>query len=152
MSTAYNTAEEEQPSSVFDGLDAMEREDHERGIRKARNALFIVGGLMFVVDMVILAMQHDTLAPTDIYLTVGIDLAILAAFIGLGFWSKKKPYSALLTGLILFVAIQLLAAVSDPANLVRGIVVKVVVVATLVAGIKKAKRLQELNKIFTKQG
>ena len=144
--TADDAAAQEH-SSIFPAISEMDKEEYERGIRKARNALFIVGALMFVVDMVMLAAQRDALGNDEIMITVVLDVVILAAFIALGIWSKRKPYTALVIGLILFCAIQLLAAIGDPVSLVKGIIVKIFVIAALVSGIRKAKQLQELTRL-----
>lgn len=134
-------------SAIFPSLNEIEREEYERGIRKARNVLFFVGVLMFVVDSVMLAAQWNATTSLEATITIVLDVIFLAAFIGLGLWSKRKPYAALLTGLILFCAIQLLAMIGDPANIYRGVILKVVVVVALVSGIKKARRLQELTRL-----
>ncbi len=140
-------------ASIFeeDQLAAYDREQYELGVRKARNSLFWAGGLMFVVDMAILLIQLNGLSSAEInyaffYGLVAIELAMLAAFVGLGFWTKKKPYSSILAGLILFCLIQAFAMISDPTNIYKGIIVKIVIIVSLVSGLKKAKALQTLNR------
>lgn len=147
MSSETPIENQESQSVIFDGADHFERQEYEEGIRKARNALFFVGALMFVVDMVIVMINKDTYADGAIWVIVAIDVCILATFIGLGLWSKRKPYTALLAGLITFCAVQVGAMFLDPTNIYKGILVKILVITTLIAGIKKAKRLQELNRI-----
>ncbi len=66
-------------------------------------------------------------------------------YIGLFFWAKGNPFAANLTALILFVTIQLLAAALNPVTLAQGWLVKILVIAALVNGVKSGlafKRLQ----------
>ena len=136
------------PLSIFDGDDELEQHDralYRQGVRKARNALFFAGGIMFTVDMVLILMQRDQLSDIYLYSIIGVDALVLAAFIGLGLWTKKKPYTAILIGLILFCALQIFAMVTDPTNIYKGLIVKAVVIVTLVTGLKKAKALQQLD-------
>ena len=76
-------------------------------------------------------------------------------FIALAFWTKKKPYTAVITGLIAFIAIILLSVVINGMEdgsagvlkaLFSGIVVKVIILVNLILPIKDAKALQEAMK------
>ena len=138
----------DEQSSVFDQDDALDQHQRalfQHGIKKARTALFVAGGLMFVVDMVMLLIQRAQVNTAYFYGVVAFDTLILGVFIGLGLWTKRKPYSAILAGLLLFCAIQLLAMVFDPTNIYKGLIVKVVVIITLVSGLKKARALQRMD-------
>jgi len=147
-------AKQTEQTSVFDTDNELleyDRDQHRAGVRKARNTLFIAGGLMFVVDMVLLLIQLNNLDGAEInytylYGVVGLDILLLAAFIGLGIWTKRKPYTAILIGLILFCVVQLVAMIGDPTNIYKGVIVKLVVIVSLVSGLKKAKALQQLDR------
>ena len=140
--------------SVFDTNDELleyDRDQYRAGVRKARNTLFVAGGLMFVVDMFMLAVQVSKLNGAEInytylYGVIGLDIFLLGAFIALGLWTKRKPYTAILIGLVLFCAIQLFAMIGDPSNIYKGVVVKLVVIISLVSGLKKAKALQQMDR------
>lgn len=144
----YNT---ENNVSIFPKLNELDYEGYERGIRKARNTLFIIGGLMVAADLFALAIQGADVSSGEVLVTFVLDAVILAVFIALGFWTKRKPYVALLTGLILFCAIQILVMFVDPSNIYKGLLIKIIVVVSLVSGIRKAKRLQELQRLMGEQ-
>ena len=91
---------------------------------------------MYVVDHGILAEQKMILIGSFV---VGF------LFLGLFFWAKKNPFSACLTALILFVSLQVLAAVINPANIVAGIIIKIFIVLALVKAISKAVELRNLE-------
>lgn len=72
--------------------------------------------------------------------------AIAAIYIGLGFWAAKKPFPALLTGLIVYLTFLLLGAVMDPASILTGLVLKIAIVGSFVYGMRAVKQSEELRK------
>lgn len=75
-------------------------------------------------------------------------MGLAAVFFGLWVWGRKSPFPALLTALIVFVTFHLLDAVLDPLSLLRGIIVKIVILVGLGTALKKAyvaKREKELE-------
>jgi len=71
--------------------------------------------------------------------------------VGLALWTKKKPYTALIAGIIAFIAYILLAVVANGyvegttgvfKALVSGIIVKVIIFVQLFRPLKDAKELQ----------
>lgn len=79
--------------------------------------------------------------------SVIVTTVLAAIFFGLWLWGRKSPFPALLTALIVFVTFHLLDAVLDPMSLLRGIIMKVVIIGGLATALKKAyvaKREKEL--------
>lgn len=74
-------------------------------------------------------------------------MSLAGIFFGLWLWGRKSPFPALLTALIVFVSFHLLDAVFDPMAILRGIIVKVLILVGLSTALKKAyrdKRQKEL--------
>ena len=74
-------------------------------------------------------------------------MSLAAIFLGLWLWGRKSPFPALLTTLIVFVSFHLLDAVFDPSAILRGFIVKILILAGLGTALKKAyvdKRRKEL--------
>ena len=67
-----------------------------------------------------------------------IPMGIGVIFLGLWFWAKKAPLRALVTALALFVTVHAVDALVDPKALMRGVILKVLVIAGLAGGIKAA--------------
>jgi hypothetical protein len=90
--------------------------------------------------------------------SVGFAVILGGAFIALAMWTKKKPYSAIITGLIVFIGYLLLVIAANilidgSVGLLKGIfggiVIKVIILVNLILPIKAAKELQEAkNKRF----
>jgi len=134
-----------------DELQQIEIEGYERAVKKARNALFWAGGLIFVAEMINMVRTEDGF---DAIIFV-FSLIEAGVFIGLALWSKKKPYSAVVCGLIAFIGIILLSIVAngytDGASgavkaLFSGIIIKAIILVNLIMPLKDAKALQEAKK------
>jgi hypothetical protein len=64
---------------------------------------------------------------------------LLAAIMGvLAWWSKQRALPAILIATAIFVVVQVTAAIVDPKTLMQGLVVKAIVIAVLIKGIKGA--------------
>ena len=88
---------------------------------------------------------HDD-APAGFVLATMLGLS--AIFFALWIWGKKAPFAALLTALIIFVTVHLLAAVFEPLSLFKGIILKLAFLVGLSTALKTAytrKREAELE-------
>ncbi|MDF2382730.1 hypothetical protein JMG10_14710 [Nostoc ellipsosporum NOK] len=128
-------------------LRQIEMEGYELGVKKARNALFWAGGLIFAGEMFIMYQLGYGFDPA----IFGIALFEAAVFVGLGLWTRKKPYAAVVTGLIAFILFVILSGVVGYiewgaegflTNMVRGIFIKIIILAALVKGVRDARALQ----------
>ena len=55
---------------------------------------------------------------------------------GLFFWAKTNPFGASLTALIIYVTGMIVGAALDPATLAQGWLIKILVIAALVSGVR----------------
>ncbi len=67
-----------------------------------------------------------------------------ALFMGLGFWARRNPLAASITGLVLLSVLWIADAVMDPRFIYRGIVIKVILVVVLVRAIRASLRHRQL--------
>lgn len=108
--------------------------ENKRVVSYARLTLFIIGlfyvGIGYFEGYVIQGAD-----PLYAY----IDWTVAGIFAGLGFWSYKNPFWALISGLIVYGLIVVLMALVDPTTLIRGILWKVLITASLVGGIRTAR-------------
>ena len=133
---------EPQEESIFQESD-YSMEGYDKHIRNARNMLFIVAG----VECIGFFSVGDQPEPAR-SITIGILLFVVLVFVGLAFWTKKKPFAALLTALILYGSLLLLDAVFDPSTIYKGLLLKIAIIVSLVTGLRNAKEAQDLKKAF----
>jgi hypothetical protein len=91
-------------------------------------------------------LQKDQFTDELRNLALAIDAGVLAAFVTLGIFVPRKPRLCMITGLVLFWAIQLASAWDNPKALTQGIVVKVLFTLALWKGLQSASRAQSLSK------
>jgi energy-coupling factor transporter transmembrane protein EcfT len=124
----------------------IEMEGYEQGIRKARNSLFWAAGLLFFWEMIAL-IRAGEFEP----ISFGFAVVIAGIFIALGLWTKKKPYTAIITGIVVFIAHWLLAIVFNGMAygaegvgkaIIGGIIIRIIIMVNLIRSLQDAKELQ----------
>lgn len=145
MEQPQQTPEATQEESIFNEAD-WNTQGYDKHIRNARIMLYIVAALQLLP---ILTLPNDI--PDDARnLAIGLQIFFAAIFVGLAIWTKYKPFVALMTAMIFFIAIWALGAILNPASVFSGIVIKIVLIVLLIMGIRNAKEAQELKKTFGK--
>ena len=141
----------EKPENVIadyaNELKQIEMLSYETAVRKGRNALFWTAGLLFLGEMIGM-MRADTGFDPIVF---GIAVVEAGIFVGLALWTKKKPYTAVVTGLIAFIGIIVFSVIVNGMidgsegvmkALVSGIIFKIIILVTLIKALSDAKALQ----------
>jgi hypothetical protein len=136
MEPTTPTPEEE---SVFQQSD-FSMEGYDKHVRRARTSLFIIAGLMVVPIYQLLPVNDSPARMT----AIGIMIAMSVAYVALGFWSYKKPFTALVIALCLFCITILANAIMIPASLFYGIIFKIVIIVVLVSSLSNARDCQRM--------
>lgn len=113
----------------------------KKKLNNAKIALFVVGGLTIVVNLIMVNTMPEYKGLP--FLWKYADVGFWFIFIGLGFLVNKYPYYSILAGLIAYIVINVLSAVIDPTSIAKGVIMKVIIVMTLVKGLKEAKDVKE---------
>lgn len=135
---------EPQEESIFQESD-YSMEGYDKHIRRARNILFIIAGVQLLGFFSIKDEEEPARS-----IETGIILLFVLLFAGLAFWTKKKPFAALLTALILYGSLLILDAVFDPSTIYKGLILKIAIIVSLITGLRNAKEAQDLRKAFGK--
>jgi hypothetical protein len=93
------TPETNEITDYLSDIRQIEKEGYEVGVKKARNALYLTGGLIFFWEMIGLVRSEGFEV-----ITVGFALLMAGIFIALALWTKKKPYTATIIGIVVFIA------------------------------------------------
>jgi hypothetical protein len=136
-------------SSVQQNTETIFNEDelttigYDKHIRQARNTLFIAAGILFINAIIFFAKY-----PLDIevmWLDYLLWTIYIGGFIALGFYSNKKPYTAIIGGLILMIAFIVINALIEPMTILSGIIFKIAVFVYLTKGLNDAKYAQQVK-------
>jgi quinol-cytochrome oxidoreductase complex cytochrome b subunit len=116
---------------------------YDKHIRQARNTIFAAAGLL-LLSLLILCF---TISSDYEYLWIDICIygLFIAGFIVLGFWTKKKPYYAIIGALILYILLIALNAYFDISTLYKGLILKIIIIVFLVKGLGDAKEAQYMQ-------
>jgi hypothetical protein len=121
---------------------------YDKPVRQARNTLFVVAGIQFVFGLISIYSMEDDVAVK--WVTFGVVVFISALFVGLALWTKKKPYTAILTGLIIYCLLLLIDLFYQPSSIIKGLIMKIIIIVYLVKGLSNAKETQQIQKAFGK--
>jgi prepilin signal peptidase PulO-like enzyme (type II secretory pathway) len=121
-------------SDVYD--DSME--GYDKPVKRVRILLFIMAGLQLLAIF-----TATDLPEPENWITMGLFVFLAGVFAVLAFWTKKRPYTAIITALSIYIVLHVLSAILEPASIVRGIIVKIIVVVMLVTALKNAKEIQQ---------
>jgi FtsH-binding integral membrane protein len=150
METNQQHTPEKETDSIAEyhnNIRQIELEGYALGVKKARNALYWTAGLVFLGEMIAMFSNGGAF---NIYVLI-IALFEAGIFIALALWTKKKPYTAIVTGLVAFVGIMLLSAVANTYTdgsigflkaIFSGLIVKIIILVNLTKAINDAKSLQ----------
>jgi len=117
--------------------------DFHKNIKSATNSLYWVAGLFSLGAIIGGFMLQDK---SEIVAHLIVYVILIAIFLALAVWGKQKPLPALISGLSLYVFIQIANAILEPASIVSGIIVKIIIIAMLIKGIKAALEADKIKK------
>ena len=133
------TSSENPISDYVDGIKQLELQTHAAAIRKARVALFVTAGVMFAGEMIGLAISNLPFTP----LAIVIALIEAGIFVGLAFLTKKKPFTAIVIGLVIFIGLWIFAIVVVGGRAaIGGIIIRIIIISYLVSALKGAREIE----------
>lgn len=132
--TTGSAPQEDLLNDVYD--DSMD--GYDKPIKRARILLFVIAGL----QLLSLFTVGDLPEPEN-WITIGIFVFVAAVFAALAFWTKRKPYTAIITALSIYASLHILSAILEPASIIRGLIVKIVAFVLLITALKNAKEVQQ---------
>lgn len=117
--------------------------DLKKKIESARNSLYIITAVLGIFGLFGLFFTKDE---DDLFYSLITYVILVGAFLAFAVWSKTKPASALISGLSLYVIVQILNAVNDPTTIFSGIIFKILIIAYLVKGIIALLEVDKIKK------
>ncbi|MCY7311233.1 MAG: hypothetical protein LH619_10685 [Chitinophagaceae bacterium] len=134
---------ENEIADYYDGVKKLEIKGYETGIKKARTALFVTAGLLLLGEII----SGSTIDFAFTPLMIGIIVFEVGIFIALALWTKTKPYTAIITGIIIFILLWGASIVVLGGKAVySGIIVKIIIIVNLISALKPAKAWEDAKK------
>ncbi len=138
------TKEEETPREhIFSEI--YDLKPYERTLKNARIWLYVIAGLQLIMGVIEYNQADD---PTIGWTAFGIDAFIAAGFLVLALWSRKKPVPAFTIALVSYVVLILGFMILDPVNIVKGIIIKILVIIALVKANRDARKYEEMKALM----
>ncbi|SDD20701.1 hypothetical protein [Pedobacter soli] len=114
----------------------------QRSVDSACNSLYWIAGFIGLSTIFI----FFTAAAEDQFALLIMNVILVGAFLGFGVLSRSKPTTAMISGLSLYVIIQILNLIADPATIFKGIIFKVGIIIYLIKGIKSVMEADKIKK------
>ncbi len=141
-----NNPQEVDPENITGTIFTEEEfslQGYDKHIRQARNTIFVAAGVL-LLSVIIVCFT----VPAG-YEYLWIDLTIyglfIAGFVALGFWTKKRPYYAIICALILYGLLIALNAYVDISSIFKGLIFKIIIIVYLIKGLSDAREAQYMQ-------
>ena len=108
-------------------------EDHRKKINSARNVLYVLAGLNALISVLLGFVFQKNI---HVLISCGLSAVI---YLALGLWSKKNPFAAILSGFFVYVTLQAIGVIINPASLLQGLFLKAGIISAFVYGYKAVK-------------
>lgn len=146
MENSSENINEHNPGESIFSEEEFSLEGYDKNIRQARNILFFLAALQMLLAMYLLYTSQGNAG----WISFAITTIVAVTFLLLGFWTKTKPYTAIISGLIIYILLWIGDAIFDPTYIYRGILVKIFIILYLIKGLKDAKEAQAMKTMLGK--
>jgi len=140
-----NNNEKNPPESIFTE-EEFSLEGYDKNIRQARNILFFLAALQMLLAIYLLYTSQGNAG----WVSFAITTIVAVIFFLLGFWTKVKPYTAIISGLVTYILLWIGDSIFDPTYIYKGILVKIFIIIYLIKGLKDAKEAQAIKTMLGK--
>jgi hypothetical protein len=117
--------------------------DLNKKVKTACNSLYWIAGIICLSSILGFFTLEDE---NEIVIFLVTTVILVGAFLALAVWSKTKPATALISGLSLYVIIQVLNMIGEPSSIARGIIFKVLIIGYLIKGIMAVLEVEKIKK------
>jgi hypothetical protein len=140
------TKAEQQQFIVYREVSQVDFNAHQKRMKQAGKVLFTIAGLTLFCVLLALVVINPKRISVQFAIAEGGVMA--ATFLGLGFWSRKKPMPALIIGLCLYLLLIIIDAIANPQSIIQFIFFKMIVIVYLIIGIRSSWATNKLIKEY----
>jgi len=114
----------------------------KKKINRVKIMLYIIGGLQVFLGLFLFMgeMVEDSAIVGISSIVVGLIMFACSV------WVKRKPVTGILVAFSFYMLLQIAGVIIEPSSIVRGIILKIIVIAVFISGIKSAYDYREYEK------
>ncbi|SDD28295.1 hypothetical protein SAMN05216464_101294 [Mucilaginibacter pineti] len=121
----------------------IDMNEFNKTLKSATMSLYYLAGIFVISGLISFFMNKDN---ADVLAIVLPNFILAILFLVLGSFSRKKTLACLVSGLSLYIIVQVLNAIADPVSIGRGIIMKIIIIGYLINGIKSAINIEKIKK------
>ena len=142
------TGTEVQKELFYHQLEArkLQLKDLESKVDNARITLWVIAGLNFVFGLLSYLFNSEL---EDALFVLIINALVSLMFVFIGTWATQKPFSALVTGLLIYIGLFLFTVINGQH--MSGIIGRLILIGYLIKGISSAREAEEVRKDLAKR-
>jgi hypothetical protein len=114
--------------------------DQKKAVNKARIVLYVLAGLNLLYGIVYCLVINESIP------ILMVCIIFSGTYLGLGLWSRKQAFPAILTGFLLYVSMLVISAILDPGTISGGAFFKLLIIVGFIYGFKGAKDSKKIEK------
>ena len=115
-------------------------EEYDKHRRRIRTTLFILSGLALLE---LIEVTTRGISPRIFLMACLLGMSVVYA--GLGFWSMKKPFDALIAAICLFCCFVFINETVVPGSISHGIIIRIAVIVVLASQLNVARDCQRMT-------
>lgn len=148
MENHEKTPEAEKPQQDSVLLDVADMSGYDKNLKNARTWLYVLSGIMFAVGLYHF-FQNEAYGEEVQWITFAMEGGIALVFLACTLWSYKKPATAFMTALVLYLLLVISNAILEPATIIQGIIFKILIVIALGKAYKDARENEDLKRALS---
>jgi len=123
----------------------MEMDGLKKKVQSARTTLYVLAGYFLLAGLVLFAMNKSNDSAAGMLISNAV---VAVIFLALGIWADKKPVASIISGMVLYILVILMSIFQDPTNIIKGIILKIIIISYLVKGLMSALEAEKIRKQY----
>jgi hypothetical protein len=117
--------------------------ESEDEMKTAKKTIYVAAVIFFASGFIQYMINDD-------FPTLIVNLIVSLVFLILAAWGASNAFGAILTAFVIYMTLQVVNVVVDPATLFQGIIIKVMIIAAFGKGIQSGLKARDLTKQLEK--
>jgi hypothetical protein len=138
----HGTKEEKDHHIANRAVKQIDLGELKKSVETACNSLYWIAGVIAVSAIFIFFTAEEE----DQFNLLILNVILIGAFLAFAVLGKTKPITAMISGLSLYIIIQILNLIADPTTILKGIIFKIGIIFYLIKGIRAVLEADKIKK------